>query len=245
MITSIFQSLVISSIVQAVTYPKSEKGDIIFESDDKAASTNTTWRLLGFIIRLDECGTNSKTGGESKYIEVRFDDKNVINEINPHPTRPGYNLTKYTINEDYFISLMKDNPKKEKLYAEFRKKMNKEKLPDGTFKGGTIYINGIFGVYNSGKFKSGPYYTLSGISRAEGWGQDTLNDFKQYFNIPLDYHPTKLDVEVPVTVEYHTSDHELMYSDNLDKVDLEKNASYTFPEEYEFKGKTYELYRSY
>ena len=244
MLSSIFQFWGLKK-VKAVTGPYSEGGDIKFESDDKAASTSTTWRLMGFIIRLDTSGYNSKEGGTSKYIEVRFDNKNVTNSIKPNPEMPGYNHTKYTIHEQYFLDLMKNDKDKQTLYTEFLKKMSKQKLPDGTFKGGTIYINGIFGVYNSGKFKSGPYYTLSGISRAEEWGQNTLNDFKQYFNIPLDYHPTKLDVEVPVTVEYHTSDHELMYSDNLDKVDLDKNASYTFPEEYEFKGKTYKLYRSY
>lgn len=243
-LSSTFQLLVIKKI-EAVSVPVSIDGDIKFGSDDKAATTSTTWRLMGFIIRLDTCGYNSKVGGKSKYIEIRFDDKNVIHKYWENPEKPGYLHTEYTITEDYFLELMKNDKDKQTLYVEFLKKMNHEKLPDGTFKGGTIYINGIFGVYNSGKFKSGPYYTLSGISRAEGWGQDTLNDFKQYFNIPLDYHPTKLDIEVPVTVEYHTSDHELMYSDNLEKVDLEKNVSYTFPEEYEFKGKTYKLYRSY
>lgn len=245
MLSSIFQIWGIKKVEASVTGPYSEDGDIKFESDDKAASTTTTWRLLGFIIRLDTCGYNSKSGGSSKYIEVRFNNKNVIHDYKPHPTKPGYYITNYTITEDYVLGLMKDDISKQSLYSEFRKKMSKDKLPDGTYKGGTIYLNGIFGVYYGGNFKKGPYYTLSDISHAEEWGQDTLNDFKQYFNIPVDYHPTKLEIEVPVTVEYHTSDHELMYTDNLDKVEVDKSASYTFPEEYKFKGKNYKLYRSY
>ncbi|WP_310602790.1 DUF5704 domain-containing protein, partial [Anaerosporobacter sp.] len=105
--------------------------------------------------------------------------------------------------------------------------------------------NGIFGVYNSGNFKKGPYYTLSGISGAESWGTSTLNDFKQYFNIPVEYHPTKLDVDVPVSVEYHTEEHELMYIKDLEKAKLDEKVTYTFPETYRFKGKKYILYRSY
>lgn len=243
-LSSIFQFLIIKK-VEAVTGPTSNRGEIKFESDDKAASTSTTWRLMGFIIRLDTCGYNSKAGGKTKYIEVRFDDKNVVHKYWDNPQRPGYLHTEYTITEEYFLGLMQNDKDKQALYMEFLKRMSPDKLPDGTYKGGTIYLNGIFGVYYGGNFKKGPYYTLSDISHAETWGQDTLNDFKQYFNIPVDYHPTKLDIDVPVTVEYHTSDHELMYSDNLDKVDLDKPASYTFPEEYKFKGKNYKLYRSY
>lgn len=244
-ISSVSQVLLISKIAQATTDPYSINGNIYFESGDKAASTSTTWRLMGFIIRLDKSGYNSKAGGKTKYIEVRFDNENVTNSIKPNPEKPGYNITKYTISEEYFLSLMRDDKDRQKLYSEFRKKMSKDKLPDGTYKGGTIYINGIFGVYDSGKFKSGPYYTLSGISRAEKWGQETLNDFEQYFNIPLDYHPTKLEIDVPVSVEYHTSDNELMFSDDLGKVEIDEKKTYTFPDTYKFKGKEYELYRSY
>lgn len=244
-ISSVSQVFLISKKVEAVTGPYSDEGDIKFESDDKAASTTTTWRLMGFIIRLDTCGYNSKSGGSSKYIEVRFDDENVSHNIRPNPYKPGYNLTKYVISEDYFLGLMKNDKSKQKLYAEFLKNMNPELLPDGTYKGGTIYLNGIFGVYDNGNFKKGPYYTLSGISRAEDWSKETKDDFEQYFNIPVDYHPTKLDIEVPVSVEYHTNEHELMFTDNLGKVNIDEKTTYTFPDTYRFKGKTYDLYRSY
>lgn len=227
--------------VKAEENPYSVKGVIYYETTDKAASTDTTWRLVGFIIRLDKCNYNSKMGGASKYVEVLFDNKNVTQDI--VSLGNGYNFTKYTISEKYFLKLVESNTK---LHQQFMKSMNWEKNADGTFAGGTIYLNGIFQVYYNGVPKKGPYYTISDIRRAEGWGPETMNDFVKYFDQPVNYSPTDLwKPEVPVTVEYHTSDHELMYSDNLDKVDLEKNASYTFPEEYEFKGKTYELYRSY
>jgi len=165
-VASILQVLIISNNVLATTDPKSYRGDIYFESDDKAASTSTTWRLMGFIIRVDKCGTNSKAGGKTKYIEVRFDDKNVIHDYGPNPDKPGYYLTKYTITEDYFLGLMQNDKDKQALYMEFLKRMSPDKLPDGTYKGGTIYLNGIFGVYYGGNFKKGPYYTLSDISHA-------------------------------------------------------------------------------
>lgn len=231
-------------IIKAVTNITNKDGDIKFESDDKAASNSRTWRLRGFVIRLDKCsGFNSLSGGSSKYVIVKFSDGNVEHKWYPNEDKPGYNHTEYLIKEDYFLSLLKSKGK-EKLYNDFLLEMSKEALSDGTYKGGTIYLNGIFGVYDSGVPRTGEYYTLNGI-KSVGWSEATNKDFEQYFNIAVPYKPTKLKVTVPVTVEYQTSNHELMKSIELDDVKYKSNVSYTFPETYNFRGKEYMLYRSY
>ena len=151
---------------------KMENGKIEYGPvKDTAASTNTTWKTEGFIIK------NKKTNGDptkGKKGEIWLKDGEIRSWI-----KNGAIYTIFTFPEKR-VSAQLEN-------AGVNAKTLKES-------GGYIYLNAIIQVYENGK-PTGEYYrTLEGIKSARDW--KNTNDFEDRFDIQVEYKPVKQDVKI-------------------------------------------------
>lgn len=110
-------------------------------------------------------------------------------------------------------------------------------------------MSAIFDTYNAntGSRLNGPHYSLAAIQDAQGWGEATMNDFPQNYDIRV-FWESPSDYPVDVLFKLETGGTTLKKDETSQCPNGCKSgatASYAFPVKYENGGKTYELVRTY
>lgn len=197
-------------------------GDFWFETTDTTATSNITWRTIGFTVRRDECEDgNPLKDGEYTYFWLKDGQK----DETPHPngkTTVVFKLTKKQVN------------------TALEKKRFQEIQEDDL-----LYLNGIFKVSN-GKTE-GPFYTLHDIKNAENW--NNKEDFKDRFNIQVKYKPGPDTYPVTITYQLYQSGNKKEI-ERTEKAQLKTHGRFVtnyenIPISKEEKGEKYYLYRVY
>jgi hypothetical protein len=162
--------------------------ELKFDTDSKAASTNTRYRTVGWIVRMDpltppyDGATCQDDGAMNPYTQCTpmKDNKYVVlrkDEFEQEPPKES----------DYYI---KDGVRRVRshfkmdgnlLASKFNLNDTLKDVKDHT----TLYLSAIFKVVIDDVEQPTEYTTLASIREAKGWLDKT--DFRQYYDIPLKY----------------------------------------------------------
>ncbi len=198
------------------TKPKLEDdGNIVFATTDTIATTGITWSEVGFTIRRDE--SDGSPMKDKKYAILLLKDS--------YRTKKDNGNGKYTVT--FRI------PKEDVNAAMTKAGISAIEDED------IIYLNGIFKVTRNGVADKNYYYTLNGIRGAADWRNK--NDFKELFDLKMPFESTKY----PVTIEYYTSQNQLIATKSLGEYKEGEKVSVTLDTSKRFDGNSYEIYRSY
>lgn len=200
-----------------------ENGNFEFTTTDTAATTNITWKTIGFTVRRDESYGNPHKddnyaefmlkSGQVKEGSVGSDGKKTVT----------FFLTKAQVNDS-----LKDTPLKD--------------IRDND----DLYLNGIIKVINGTK-KQNTYYTLDGIKNAEAWIDNTT--FEQRFDVHIFYRAGDQTYPVIITYQLYQSGNYIPAGtldcgeyQNHDEFKLNSN---NVPDSKVYDNETYYLYRTY
>lgn len=180
-----------------------DNGTITWKTIDTKATTGITWKTEGFTVKSYRVLTNSLLG-----------TKEYGNPVYKKPYGKFYNKEEY-----YHLDSIENG----KYYGTWTipktvvdAQIKNAGVSATTLKqqGGYLYLNAIFRTYHNGKAYSKYIYDFDGIKYAESWANP--NDFRDHFDIPVEYHAEK----VPVRIVYQE-----LYDGELHKVkttELEK-----------------------
>lgn len=208
-------------------YMDTKTGIMTFETYDKKASTNITWETVGFTVTRVSClkGSTNNGGYPSRL---------------PHGTlmlEPGWKTEK---------------PQGNQVHVTFN--IPKQAVSDALVKAGyteikendIIYLHGIIQVWHGTNKYGSPWVSLPGISSAELWGSETKQDFRDRYDLEVEYHNPDPQ---PFKITYMYSTGEVFKSVSIPKSDwvkLGEKVKYTFePWKKEHAGKTWYLSKSY
>ncbi|MDE6617186.1 MAG: hypothetical protein K2K35_11515 [Lachnospiraceae bacterium] len=159
---------------------------------NKKASTSITWRTDSYIATgepIDESVYNAKEYVNSdKVVSVAIDRKSAKSRNNSFYVNNGKVVNGYEL--DFYIIDIKEWYNKGGAYDE------NGAYADGFH--GYLYMQSVIGVYHSGKFNKGPYYTLGSWKGAEGWSdkaKKTLGNGSQSTAQDTDGYVTKMKWE--------------------------------------------------
>ena len=202
-----------------------KSGMILFKTIDTAASSPITWETAGFTITRMKCIKGPEANGG-------YPDK-----------------------MDHAEIILKDGWKQEKLAGGGKKEViftiPKDAVDKALINGGfdgikpndTLYLHGIFQVMHGGKRYGTRIFSLPDIMSAERWRNP--NDFQDRFDIPVIYQSA---VKEPVSVEYRTLSGAIIEKRLLARsqwAGLGEEIAYSFEDEKSYRGKTYELNKSF
>lgn len=211
----------------------SEEGNIVYTVENKKSTNPTVYGTLGWIIRFDEAN-GKPTTKDNNYGIMWYSDEGVKKDPDIE-IGDGMLRTKYTFPREAIVNALSHD---EKLLQKFYDIENN--------KGGQIYLNAIFQVYNQDSKgnrtkKGGPIYSYYGIVNAEPW--DNKSSFPNYYDVPVPYEPIQ---DVPTTIEYRTSQNILLKSTTKENTKIGSDKNVNFPETFRTEdGIEYKLYRSY
>ena len=173
-----------------------DDGKIQWKTIDTKATTGIKWKTEGFTVKAYKVLTSALSG-----------TKEYGNPIYKKP------YGKFTNKSEYY---QLDRVSNGKYYGTWTipktvvtKQIQNAGVNATTLKkeGGYLYLNGFFRTYHNGKVYSKYIYDLDGIKKAEAWRNP--NDFKDRFDIPVEYKAEK----VPVRIVYEEA-----YDGELHKV---------------------------
>jgi hypothetical protein len=221
----IFISLLLEQKIEAAdegtTAQMYNNGNFEFTTTDTAATTNTTWKTIGFTVRRDKSYGNPLKDKKYATFMLKPGQKDEV-DIGSKKKVTFY-LTKQQVNDALKgtdLETIKDND--------------------------DLYLNGIIQVHN-GEHGPGPYYTLNGISNAESWNNP--HDFDDRFDVHIFYRSGNQEYPVTITYQLYQSGSYNSF-DVSDEGKIKNHDTFTanwksIPKTQVNKGETYFLYRVY
>lgn len=215
-----------------------QDGIITIIAKAHAATSGLRWRTIGFTITKEKITTETTAQGKkgpgpvsdafgSGHAELMFSD--AIDKVDSPPVN-GIVTTSITFSA-------------EKVQDEFG--ANLENIVKDT----PIYLHAIFQTYDNatGAVRSGKAKLVNWtqIMNAEGWGNDTLNDFEKYYNMMIKFQPAKQKNYLHYVLDNETSIDDTI---SLDKALPGKTVSWTkkqAPATKTYKKVQYSLYKYY
>lgn len=157
-------------------------GAVYYQTQDTTATTSTTWRTEGFTVKRDKTKGDPTKKPKGELMLKNGEKRTVVNG--------AITTTTFTFPE-----------------ANVRKEFDKAKINAESLEksGGYVYLNGIFRVYFSGKPRNVYYKTLKGIMYPSGVYWKNPNDFKDHFDIELEYMPSASPQPVYLTIMKYSS----------------------------------------
>lgn len=210
---------------ETTTAVEFKSGMILFKTIDTAASSPITWETAGFTITRTKC---IKGPGANGGYPDKMDHAEII-------LKAGWKQEKLAGGgkKEVTFTIPKDAVDKALINGGF----------DGIKPDDTLYLHGVFQVLHGGKRYGTRIYGLPDIMSAERWRNP--KDFQDRFDIPVTYQSA---VKEPVSVEYRTVSGAIIEKKLLNMsqwAGLGEEIAYSFEDEKLYRGKTYELNKSF
>lgn len=196
---------------------KMKNGDITLVAKSSAATTSIRWETIGIRISRGKINTSASTKGYNDGYGPVSDANGLAEKV--LWVSSAADKSDVTIGDTVTTTIKFDAQQVEDaLGANF----------DNIIENTPIYLHGVFDTYQliNGKkvLRSGPIYNWEDIMNAESWGSDTLNDFKKYYNMELNFKPAPQ----PNTIHYKSDDDVTLSAyQSLDSVLPGKPVSWT------------------
>jgi hypothetical protein len=219
-----------------------KNGEFFYATTVKKATSSVRYRTIGWQL-------HSKPGCPRQ-------PPSVNDECDPRATNNGPNdiyivLMGGNIDEEYEVP-DPSNPNEPQIYTKF--KWTQQEIEDAVRaagaewliqEGGTLYASAVMesveGPRDNPVRRKGPFYTLQGIIKAEGWAKPS--DLTQYFDATVTFKGK--NEGYPLTVKYWTYDGTPMRPDDeLGNHPAGATLRVRFPETMEYNGQTWEIYYS-
>lgn len=160
-------------------------GEIVITAISHAATSSIRWRTIGFNITKQRITQTTSAKGHTGPAAVSTAYGSGHDEL-------PFNEAVSKIDSPPIGGIVTTTIKFDASYVEDKLGESFEDIVKDT----TIYLHGIFQTYNynldtnsdTGPRKS-KLVNWADIMNAESWGQDTLNDFDKYYNIPITFKP--------------------------------------------------------
>ncbi|MDR0268480.1 MAG: DUF5704 domain-containing protein [Paenibacillus sp.] len=160
-------------------------GEIVFNITSTAASNAIRYRTIGWTVRRDRVCEKDSKGNKTQCNPkkdnnyVTFEGSKEVKQIKQVPPNPKAGETVVT----YFSV-------PESLVSDGLRKNNMGEVKDGD----EVFLSSVMiSIGENDNKRSGPWYTLQGIKKAEGWAHE--DDLDDYFDVRAIYHSAKYPVK--------------------------------------------------